>query len=69
MQSLQKDLIKSSLKGLLVFDAVASPAHWYYDRHALKDTYVVSLSLYVSVFLCFCRSCSSVMTAKVVVGW
>lgn len=33
------EVIKSSLKGLLVFDAVASPTHWYYDRRALRATY------------------------------
>jgi hypothetical protein len=37
--SAQKDLVRSALKGLFVFDAVASPSHWFYDRNALKATY------------------------------
>jgi ADP-ribosyl-[dinitrogen reductase] hydrolase len=34
-----KSIIKSCIKGLYVFDAVASPAHWFYDRNALRSTY------------------------------
>lgn len=34
-----RELIRNSLKGLFAFDAVASPAHWYYDRRALQRTY------------------------------
>jgi hypothetical protein len=34
-----RELVKSSLKGLFCFDAVASPTHWYYDRRALHRTY------------------------------
>jgi ADP-ribosyl-[dinitrogen reductase] hydrolase len=33
------ELVRNSLKGLYVFDAVASPTHWFYDRNALKATY------------------------------